>query len=74
MKKIITAALGGALLTSTLLEPPAPTPRCRRFPRPGSTRRAARQPRTGVFNIPEGDENYWDAGVRDGHGIACEKN
>jgi hypothetical protein len=28
----------------------------------------------GVFNIPEGDENYWDEGDRDGDGIACEKN
>ena len=33
-------------------EPPAPTPRCRRFPRPGSTRRAARQPRTAFSTSP----------------------
>ena len=28
----------------------------------------------GVFNIPDGHEDYWDEGDRDGDGIACEQN
>jgi hypothetical protein len=26
----------------------------------------------GVYNIPRGDENYWEDGDRDQDGIACE--
>lgn len=26
----------------------------------------------GVYNIPEGDSNYWPGGDRDKDGIACE--
>lgn len=28
----------------------------------------------GVYNIPEGSDNYWSGGDRDDDGIACESS
>ena len=74
MKKMITAALGGALLTSTLLGAACANAEMPPLPQAGEYSTCGEAAQDGVFNIPEGDENYWDEGDRDGDGIACEKN
>jgi len=61
---MITAAIGGALLIGSLLGAG--------LANAGDYSTCSEAAQDGVFNIPEGDDNYWDEGDRDGDGIACE--
>jgi hypothetical protein len=71
VKKVITAAIGGALLSGALLGAGAASAEVLYATGKYSTCGEAAE--DGVFNIPEGDENYWDGGDRDQDGVACEK-
>ena len=66
MKKMITAAIGGALLAVSLLGAGLASA-------DGKYSTCGEAAADGVFNIPEGDPNYWDDGDRDQDGVACEK-
>ena len=74
VKKMIIAAIGGALLTGSLLGAGLANAEMPPLPQAGEYSTCGEAAQDGVFNIPEGDENYWDEGDRDGDGIACEKN
>ena len=74
VKKMIIAAIGGALLTGSLLGAACANAEMPPLPQAGEYSTCGEAAQDGVFNIPEGDENYWDEGDRDGDGIACEKN
>jgi excalibur calcium-binding domain-containing protein len=74
VKKMIIAAIGGALLTGSLLGASCANAEMPPLPQAGEYSTCGEAAQDGVFNIPEGDENYWDEGDRDGDGIACEKN
>ena len=67
MKKMIIAAIGGALLTGSLLGAG-----CASAEAAGKYKNCTEAHQDGRWDIPQGDPDYWDRGDRDHDGIACE--